>query len=63
MRAVSPSPVPVPTAELILEPVARELVVVKLSSWPLPQEPSKLLDTLAAIDMIGFQLNLASGLT
>ena len=41
---------------------ARELVVVKLSSWPLPQEPALLLDTLAAIDMIGFQLTLAAGL-
>lgn len=40
----------------------RELVVVKLSSWPLPQEPAKLIDTLAAIDMIGFQLDLAAGL-
>jgi CubicO group peptidase (beta-lactamase class C family) len=41
---------------------ARELVVVKLSSWPLPQEPAFLLDTMAAVDMIGFQLNLAAGL-
>ncbi|WP_395726010.1 serine hydrolase domain-containing protein [Nakamurella sp.] len=41
---------------------ARELVVVKLSSWPLPQEPAFLLDTMAAIDMIGFQLTLAAGL-
>jgi len=37
---------------------ARKLVVVKLSSWPLPQDVSKLLDTFAAIDMIGFQLHL-----
>ena len=37
---------------------ARRLVVVKLSSWPLPQDVSKLLDTFAAIDMIGFQLHL-----
>ena len=37
---------------------ARRLVVVKLSSWPLPQDVSKLLDTFAAIDMIGFQLTL-----
>ena len=49
--------------QLIWVEPARELVVVKLSSWPLPQEPTKLMDTLAAIDMIGFQLNLASGLT
>ncbi len=41
---------------------ARELVVVKVSSWPLPQEPSLLLDTFAAIDMIGFQLDLGAGL-
>lgn len=40
-----------------IEP-ARELVVVKLSSWPLPQQPALLLDTFAAIDMIGFQLTL-----
>ena len=40
-----------------IEP-ARRLVVVKLSSWPLPQDVTKLLDTLAAIDMIGFQLTL-----
>jgi hypothetical protein len=31
---------------------------VKLSSWPHPQMVSKLLDTFAAIDMIGFQLSL-----
>jgi CubicO group peptidase (beta-lactamase class C family) len=37
---------------------ARKLVVVKLSSWPLPQDVGKLLDTFAAIDMIGFQLHL-----
>ena len=37
---------------------ARRLVVVKLSSWPLPQDVSRLLDTFAAIDMIGFQLSL-----
>jgi CubicO group peptidase (beta-lactamase class C family) len=37
---------------------ARALVVVKLSSWPLPQDVGKLLDTVAAIDMIGFQLTL-----
>jgi CubicO group peptidase (beta-lactamase class C family) len=41
---------------------ARELVVVKVSSWPLPQEPSLLLDTFAAIDMVGFQLDLGAGL-
>lgn len=40
-----------------IEP-ARHLVVVKLSSWPHPQMVSKLLDTFAAIDMIGFQLSL-----
>lgn len=40
-----------------IEP-ARRLVVVKLSSWPLPQDVAKLLDTMAAIDMIGFQLTL-----
>jgi CubicO group peptidase (beta-lactamase class C family) len=38
---------------------ARRLVVVKLSSWPLPQDVSILLDTFAAIDMIGFALTLA----
>ena len=48
--------------QLIWVEPARELVVAKLSSWPLPQEPSMLLDTLATIDMIGFQLNLAAGL-
>ena len=41
-----------------IEP-ARRLVVVKLSSWPLPQDVAKLLDTIAAIDMIGFQLTLS----
>jgi len=41
-----------------IEP-ARRLVVVKLSSWPLPQDVAKLLDTFAAIDMIGFQLTLS----
>lgn len=41
-----------------IEP-ARRLVVVKLSSWPLPQDVTKLLDTFAAIDMIGFQLTLS----
>ena len=40
-----------------IEP-ARRLVVVKLSSWPHPQMVAKLLDTFAAIDMIGFQLSL-----
>ncbi len=48
--------------QLIWVEPARELVVVKLSSWPLPQDPSLLLDTLAAIDMIGFQLSLSAGL-
>ncbi len=48
--------------QLIWVEPARELVVVKLSSWPLPQEPTLLLDTLAAIDMLGFQLTLAAGL-
>ncbi len=48
--------------QLIWVEPARQLVVVKLSSWPLPQEPAHLLDTLAAIDMIGFQLSLAAGL-
>ncbi len=37
---------------------ARRLVVVKLSSWPLPQDVARLVDTMAAIDMIGFQLGL-----
>ena len=44
--------------QLIWVEPARRLVVVKLSSWPLPQDVSKLLDTFAAIDMIGFQLTL-----
>ena len=44
--------------QLIWVEPARQLVVVKLSSWPLPQDVSKLLDTFAAIDMIGFQLHL-----
>jgi hypothetical protein len=37
---------------------ARRLVAVKLSSWPLPQDVARLVDTMAAIDMIGFQLGL-----
>ncbi|MGS0686116.1 serine hydrolase domain-containing protein [Nakamurella sp. GG22] len=37
---------------------ARRLVAVKLSSWPLPQDVGRLLDTLAVIDSIGFQLSL-----
>ena len=44
--------------QLIWVEPARRLVVVKLSSWPLPQDVSRLLDTFAAIDMIGFQLTL-----
>jgi CubicO group peptidase (beta-lactamase class C family) len=40
-----------------IEP-SRRLVAVKLSSWPFPQDVAKLLDTFAAIDMIGFQLTL-----
>lgn len=44
--------------QLIWVEPARRLVVVKLSSWPLPQDVTKLLDTFAAIDMIGFQLTL-----
>jgi CubicO group peptidase (beta-lactamase class C family) len=44
--------------QLIWVEPARRLVVVKLSSWPLPQDLSKMIDTLAAIDMIGFQLSL-----
>jgi CubicO group peptidase (beta-lactamase class C family) len=44
--------------QLVWVEPARRLVVVKLSSWPHPQMVSKLLDTFAAIDMIGFQLNL-----
>jgi CubicO group peptidase (beta-lactamase class C family) len=44
--------------QLIWVEPARRLVVVKLSSWPLPQDVSRLLDTFAAIDMIGFQLSL-----
>ena len=44
--------------QLIWVEPARRLVVVKLSSWPLPQDVGKLLDTFAAIDMIGFQLAL-----
>jgi len=44
--------------QLIWVEPARRLVVVKLSSWPLPQDVSMLLDTFAAIDMIGFQLTL-----
>ena len=44
--------------QLIWVEPARKLVVVKLSSWPLPQDVTKLLDTFAAIDMIGFQLTL-----
>ena len=44
--------------QLIWVEPARGLVVVKLSSWPLPQDLPKMIDTLAAIDMIGFQLSL-----
>ena len=44
--------------QLIWVEPARHLVVVKLSSWPHPQMVAKLLDTFAAIDMIGFQLSL-----
>jgi CubicO group peptidase (beta-lactamase class C family) len=44
--------------QLIWVEPARRLVVVKLSSWPLPQDLPKIVDTLAAIDMIGFQLSL-----
>jgi CubicO group peptidase (beta-lactamase class C family) len=44
--------------QLIWVEPARRLVVVKLSSWPLPQDLPKMIDTLAAIDMIGFQLSL-----
>jgi CubicO group peptidase (beta-lactamase class C family) len=44
--------------QLIWVEPARRLVVVKLSSWPLPQDVGMLLDTFAAIDMIGFQLTL-----
>jgi len=44
--------------QLIWVEPARSLVVVKLSSWPLPQDLPKMIDTLAAIDMIGFQLSL-----
>ena len=44
--------------QLIWVEPARQLVVVKLSSWPLPQDVTILLDTIAAIDMIGFALTL-----
>jgi CubicO group peptidase (beta-lactamase class C family) len=44
--------------QLIWVEPERGIVVVKLSSWPTPQNLSLLLDTLAAIEMIGFQLNL-----
>ncbi len=44
--------------QLIWVEPARRLVAVKLSSWPLPQDVGRLLDTLAAIDSIGFQLSL-----
>ncbi len=44
--------------QLIWVEPARRLVVVKLSSWPLPQDVARLLDTVAAIDMIGFQLGM-----
>ena len=44
--------------QLIWVEPARRLVVVKLSSWPLPQDLPNMIDTLAAIDMIGFQLSL-----
>jgi CubicO group peptidase (beta-lactamase class C family) len=44
--------------QLIWVEPERRLVVVKLSSWPTPQNVDLLLDTLAAIDMIGSQLTL-----
>ncbi len=44
--------------QLIWVEPERGLVVVKLSSWPTPQNLNLLLDTFAAIDMIGFQLTL-----
>ncbi len=45
--------------QLIWVEPARELVVVKLSSWPVPQDPTMLLDTFAAIDLIGARLSPA----
>jgi CubicO group peptidase (beta-lactamase class C family) len=38
--------------QLVYAEPARRLVVAKLSSWPLPQEPTHLLATLAAIDAL-----------
>jgi CubicO group peptidase (beta-lactamase class C family) len=38
--------------QLIYAEPARRLVVVKLSSWPLPQEPAHLHATLAAISSL-----------
>ena len=39
--------------QLVLVEPARRLVVVKLSSWPLPQDAAYLYDNLAAIDALG----------